>query len=385
MKRFARVLLSILFVICFFCFLAAVLYFRYEFKKIKKINRSYVSYISNMQKSQGPMNGRFGLPKELKNIPFGDKSGLVLGSKTIEIRNVFAPYNPSIIKKDNGYLIFFRYDIPLYGKKVPIHSFIGCAELDRKFNQTEKEYVRINTGTNTSEDPRAIKVGDEIYLIYNDTDYEGSRFRTMRIAGLDPKSYKILFITPLSLQLNHVEKNWAPFDYAGLNEDSSIYFEYSLSPHKIIKLVNPKENVLENCAYPNKAVFQKLNWKKSWGILRGGTPPINCGDYFLGFFHSSFKDSNGFIWYLMGAYTFDSNPPFKLKRMSYYPILFNGIYGSSPVNTSDLCKRVIFPSGFLEEKVDGQNLLHIACGENDCAIKVVTLDKNKLLKSMIKI
>jgi hypothetical protein len=33
-------------------------------------------------------------------------------------------------------------------------------------------------------------------------------------------------------------------------------------------------------------------------------------------------------------------------------------------------------------KEDGQDVVHVACGENDCAIKVVTFDKKALLKSL---
>ena len=114
---------------------------------------------------------------------------------------------------------------------------------------------------------------------------------------------------------------------------------------------------------------------------------------FLVFFHSnisaiSFKrgvqNKQGFN-YVMGAYTFQAKPPFRITAISHYPILFDGIYNSPHMNTAESKKRIIFPSGFAFEKQDGRDLIHVSCGENDSAIKIVTLDQKTLLKSLKKI
>ncbi|MBX9744839.1 MAG: hypothetical protein K2X08_06490 [Chlamydiales bacterium] len=86
----------------------------------------------------------------------------------------------------------------------------------------------------------------------------------------------------------------------------------------------------------------------------------------------------------MGAYTFKAEPPFTITRMSPQPILFRGIFDTPIANTAQDWKRVIFPSGFVLEKQQDRELIHLACGENDCAIKIVTFDKKALLDSLIK-
>jgi hypothetical protein len=84
----------------------------------------------------------------------------------------------------------------------------------------------------------------------------------------------------------------------------------------------------------------------------------------------------------MGAYTFEAHPPFRITGISNHPILFRGIFDTPYINTASLDKRVIFPSGFVLEKQQNKELIHVACGENDSAVKIITLDKEKLIKSM---
>jgi hypothetical protein len=45
----------------------------------------------------------------------------------------------------------------------------------------------------------------------------------------------------------------------------------------------------------------------------------------------------------------------------------------------------VFPGGFVERELDGKKVIHLVCGENDCAVKVITFDKERLLKGLKKI
>ena len=122
-----------------------------------------------------------------------------------------------------------------------------------------------------------------------------------------------------------------------------------------------------------------------WGPLRGGTQAQLVDGQYLGFFHSYFIDSRKVAWYLMGAYTFEAEPPFRITGISPYPILFDGIYETEPKNTSCLDKYIIYPAGFVTEERDGKKVIQVTCGENDSAIKVVSFDQEQLLKSLKKI
>lgn len=86
-----------------------------------------------------------------------------------------------------------------------------------------------------------------------------------------------------------------------------------------------------------------------------------------------------------GAYTFERNAPHKITAITPYPIVFPGIYDSKLINTADASKRVIYPAGIAIEKKGKNHLLHVSCGENDCAVKVVTIDYNRLRKNMTSI
>ncbi len=320
------------------------------------------------------------LPYNLKNLSLRDNHDLILKTKKITIRNVTAPHNGSIIKRGDGYLIFFRYDIK---HKHDYSSYIGCAELDANFDQTAKEFVKIDTFDNHSEDPRIFTQGKEVYLVYTKSEFKKEIYppftSTINIASIDLENYKLKFITNLDPHFNSIEKNWVPFDYK-----DRIYFQYSLNPHKILLLPDPQENHL----ICTNEETQNLSWghpTSGWGTLRGGTPAINIGKEYLAFFHSSFIGDNGLIWYSMGAYTFENQPPFRITAISPCPILFPGIYDSVAFNTAESRKRVIFPTSFVIEERNGKEWIHLSCGENDSSLKIITLDKEVLIAGLKKI
>jgi predicted GH43/DUF377 family glycosyl hydrolase len=165
-----------------------------------------------------------------------------------------------------------------------------------------------------------------------------------------------------------------------------VYLGYSINPHKVLKLDDPKINAVTHLIFPNLSLYNKLFWSNLWGdSVRGGTPAKKVDDIYLSFFHTFFVDENNSAWYNMGAYTFEDKAPFRINAISNYPILYKGIYDSPPINTADPKKRVVFPAGFVTDREEGRDVIHVVCGENDCAIKVVTMDKEILLKGLKKI
>lgn len=356
---------------------------------MRKKVKDYGFLVDNIDKGlweTSPTLSNFSLPLEMQNIPLAEKKGLVLRTKELTVRNVVAPFNPTMVKNEQGYLLFFRYDIIRPYSSSKYYSYIGCVQLDSNFDQGEAEFKTIDTGTKYSEDPRVVQIGQELYLFFNDHHPCGSKCgRTMRVAKFDPETTKLEFITDLDLQLQHTEKNWVPFEYVEENKKPELLIEYFINPHKILKLSNPKISFLDHLAFPGNSAFQNLFWPKMWGSPRGGTPALKLNDQYISFFHSTFTDRRNFHWYLMAAYTFEANPPFRVTGISHYPILFEGIYTSPPMNTAHTNKQVIFPTGLVIEEKEGKTLLHVACGENDSSMKVVTIDGSTLLKSLKKI
>ncbi|MBS0586160.1 MAG: hypothetical protein JSR76_07695 [Verrucomicrobia bacterium] len=360
----------------------------HKLSKIRSQNRAYKKWFSKIPSSLPPSNPSARWPIQLQNIPFSDDLGIVLNSKTIAIRGVTAPYNASIIeneKSGSGYLLFFRYDEIDNDSSTLFHSHIACAELDSNFEQTEKEFQHVTSIAEHAEDPRVLKVGSDLLLVYNALHCDPTHYRrTMRIAKIDPETFKASYDTNLDLQEQPVEKNWVPFVYAKKGKEPSVHFEYTISPRRILDLPDPKTNSLVSLKFPQNSPFKRLFWPDDWGSLKGGTPAIKVDGEYLAFFHSSFND-NGYRWYMMGAYTFAGEPPFSITSISQYPILFKGIYSSTPLNLINLKLRCIFPCGFVVSNKDGRELIHIACGENDSAVRIVTLDKISLLKGLKKL
>ena len=345
-------------------------------RKLRKLHRFSSSGINVLDKdAQNP----FTLPKELEHVPMAENQ-FILSVKNINIRNVFAPHNASLIENDHGYLLFFRYDIVRQMHLNHFNSHIGVAELDREFNQTENEFTTIDTGSDYSEDPRVFIAKGKLYLTYNDIFPQNFYSRSIRLAEIDLKTSKALSIQNLDVKMEQIEKNWAPFAVVDDENREQIHFEYQLfSPRKILKVDQTPEwlDFMEQS-------LEETNWSKKWGAPRGGAPARLIDGEYVSFFHSSFVDNRGIYWYLMGAYTFEAKPPFKVTAISPYPIFFRGIYNSKCINTADVNKFVIFPAGFAIENKDEKTILHLGCGENDGAVKIISMDKDKLLKSLKK-
>ncbi len=360
----------------FLCLSVAVFFSTYNVLKLAKEMNKF----RKEQEQQNPMS-----LASLETVPFGELTGLVKGVKRVEISHVLAPYNASIVEDGEGYLLFFRYDIPSHVVhalkiKTKLKAYIGCVKLDAQFNQVQP-FFPIDTGSDFSEDPRVLKVNNELYLSYNDVTPNPQVYsRTIRIAPIDRETLTCKESVELDLNISPIEKNWIPFEYAA-EGGKELLFSYSINPHKILKVA---KNSISQMLFPNASALQKFSWEKKWGVLRGGTPAKLVDGQYLSFFHSAIKGEKGASCYVMGAYTFEAHPPFRVTAISPHPILFKGIYDTPICNTANHKVRCIFPSGFVVERVDGKELIHLSCGENDAGVKIVTLDKEALLKSLRK-
>lgn len=350
---------------------------------LRKTVGSYHQFIQTL--SARPRAISTSMPEQFANVPFGEQTGLVLGNKKLNIRGDICPYNASIVRRGtNGYHIVFRYDEIDETSPLDFYSYLGYAQLDDQFNQTDKEFTVLNTHTRSPEDPRILRAKDKDYLIFNDFGQGrnlGNRY--MYLGEIDFDKLNIQNVISFNPNLQFIEKNWVPFEYIGKNKDAEIYFEYSISPLKLLKIDNFSKPSITHVFSPRE--LKEICWPKLWGEIRGGTAAQKLDGQYLAFFHSSFQDRNDVLWYCMGAYTFEATPPFRITGISHYPILFEGIYTTPHMNTADPFKRVLFPCSFVVESKKEGDAIHISCGENDSGVKIVTLDKEKLLKELKRI
>lgn len=361
----------------------SAIYLKKELKVIRRNVSSYEHFLKAM--NTNPEGVKTSTPLELINVPKGEETGLVVGTKTIQIRGDVIPYNASLIQRNpEGYHLVFRYDEIDENSPAGFYTYLGLVDLDQNFDQTEKEFTRLQVQNNFAEDPRVLQTKDNCYLFYNTIGSpRNTGQRLMCMAELDPNQCQVKKISPFNPCLQSVEKNWVPFEYADETNTANVYFEYTVSPLKILKVENNSEKTLTHLSSPYNT--KRNYWPRIWGPLRGGTPALLVDGQYLAFFHSSFKDKQKVLWYCLGAYTFEATPPFRITGISHYPIMFKGIYNTPPLNTADPLKRVIFPCGFVVEKRAEGDWIHLSCGENDASVKIVTLNKDKLLQGLKKI
>lgn len=300
-----------------------------------------------------------------KDFPFlVSKSDFVTNVTLLSIPKAPFAYNGAIIEDKEGYRLFFRQD-QLLAKNKSFSSHIGSILLSSDWNVIEKEPIWIDTKSDFSEDARVIRQDDALFLLFNELDLKG---RSLRLLELDSGglSFKEKIFLPNPSQ--KVEKNWTLFFH-----EKKSYFHYLLSPQKTLFFDGKNLQQIGPSFFWNSDV-----WEKRWGSIRGGTCAQMIEGSYLAFFHSSFSDPSGRVWYVMGAYTFAARPPFHIEKISKAPIFFDGIYDSRHKNSAKPYIFSIYPMGFCSKN----GKVYLSCGENDSAIKVLEIEQKELLKSL---
>lgn len=304
----------------------------------------------------------------------------VLEKKQIKIPEYPFAFNPSIVRWNNSLLMSFR--VQTNANNV-WHSRIGLVWLDKNFKPISTPTLldtraRLPLHPSKSEDARLFTVGDRLYIIYNDNEeYHDEGLRRMYFSEVvyDGENFSVSPECINSFEgesKERWEKNWIPFDYEG-----TMLFAYTILPHKIF-LPLFGHGACETVALTTSPFL----WP--WGPTRiyGGTPALKVNDYYLAFFHSSchlntIQTGNYETWhYFMGAYLFNSQPPFAITMVSPQPIMSKGLY-DNPL----LYKRVIFPGGFIYD----DKYIWISYGREDCECWIIKLDKQGLLNSLVPV
>ena len=316
----------------------------------------------------------YGNVPQLQNVGFAD-GGIVKRNFIVTIPGVPHPYNPSIISHGDGYILALRHDFPFKGAQ----STVALVKLDHDF-KVKKSVQYLDTGYTSSEDPRLYQTKDGLFVIYTNISNRKRRECHMGVSQIDTHELKGIKRFDLNFKLSKMEKNWTPFVH-----DGEPYFIYKYVPQLIMKLKPGHDGQVE-LIHGHRPLKPVRSWEQRWGPMRGGSSAIKVGDEYLTFFHSSFV-SNGIRYYVIGALTFNANPPFQMLRISPAPILFKGIY-DMPV-TSQVWfyprnhLRVLFPGGVVKGNEDGRDVYYVFCGENDVAIRSVVIDRERLFNSLI--
>lgn len=354
------------------------------------------------------------------------KPGVVIDTKLLSFKEDLSNmYNPSIKETDTGYLLIFRHDTEniCCHKCVYKQPHIKMVSLDKNFNQVDRIKTILPTW-GAPEDARIHSCNGQLLLTYNEDPlahehpimrkrkfeqkkkallrngpkrkrvyidqleipplHSHPRKRHVYVSKFDVEQARIfdsIRVPSARIPLEPVEKNWIPFEYPENN--GGLYYIYSTSPYKIIDTgtFNPDGS---SRLFPTEPQDIDSIWNKNvWGEIRGGSPAKLVDDMYLNFFHSwNYCPEQNSYYYVMGAYFFQAKPPFKILAITSEPIVFDGIY-SAPHRLDHL--HQFYPAGFVIEKKDGKTILHVSCGENDTSIRIVSIDKDALLASMVKL
>jgi len=346
----------------------------------------YCNIITSSESILLSSNPLFANTEEFRDTPFADKIKIVVDSKIIKIEGIENPFNASIITRDkDSYLIAFRKD---NNQKIftSNSSVIGLVELKKNnFNQQENLHL-IDTEKTRPEDPRLFYLDNQIYLLYTYWSKQGPQCR-QELGILDREG---MFINKQKIAYGpqRIQKNFTPFIYTHNNE-TSLNFVYLFNPLEIVTLDSNNLKCIRQDQNPSQNILS--NWENIWGQIRGGTPALLVDNEYLAFFHSCFTDKNKTIWWVMGAITFEGFPPFNITKISKHPIIASDFY-TYPICPSAFCYarkdknfKILFPCGYTIEHSENKTLFHIVCGENDSAIRMITIDQNELYKNMIEI
>lgn len=306
-------------------------------------------------------------------------SSFIVQEKQITLADYPDAFNPSILKVNDGYLLSFRY---CPNRSYDYLSYIGIARLNDQFECISSPQLldmRISNPEIPShtEDARLISVDEKIYLLFNDDPISKAPTpqdrRDIFLAELIINDTTIDMMPavklkhPLEYENQRIQKNWTPFDWKG-----TLLLSYQINPHEIL---SPDLETGE--ATP----LYKTKIPKYWplGQLRGGTPAQLVDNEYLAFFHSSTmlktpaSPKHQKYHYFMGAYTFEKDPPFRIKKFSLGPIV-----GSTFYSAQDVAKHVIFPGGF----VYTAPYLYVVYGRDDREIWLVIIDKKGLMEHL---
>lgn len=161
------------------------------------------------------------------------------------------------------------------------------------------------------------------------------------------------------------EKNWLWFIHEG-----EWHLVYQANPHIVAKF-NYNFELMDE--WTNEAL--NLDWE--FGDIRGGTPPVLVDGEFWTFFHSSTLWRPPFRQYHMGAYAFEPNPPFRITKITIFPIL-SGSYDDPHGEKKPI---VVFPCGALFE--NGEWI--ISMGVNDLKSAWIKIPHEQLKKMVVEI
>jgi len=185
----------------------------------------------------------------------------------------------------------------------------------------------------------------------------------------------------VKLDRRAIEKNWGFFEY-----ENEMYAVYSISPWIIVKLKQDEYNSnIVNAKELYRNDWKSYFFEKKFGELRGGASPFLFKNNFYYITQSHIKTFLGKI-YFGSMIEFESEPPFRIKKVSSTPIfkLTKDEYLMQPEGRLNkaLC-AALYPSSVNLECCDSR--ITLGYGINDYRIGIRTYKLDLLLRKLSKV
>lgn len=284
-------------------------------------------------------------------------------------------YNPGLVEIDGVRFLIARRT---RGRDIPhqiVQSDFEVFRLD-KLNPVDGFVLNLRRQSPDQqyEDARAVFHGDKIYLCYTTMLRPRDKRNTWghtEVSVLD-KHWNVLNTYSPEFARNGrdllrnqgCEKNWMWFFHAG--HPTMIYTSV---PHIVAEF---NQDFVFRYAYGSHT---ESLWRH--GEIRGGTPPVMVNDEYWTFFHSSLVEDDHKRYY-MGAYAFQTTPPFRITRMTPNPILSGSPQDPMPEGKKS---AVVFPCGCLFE----HGGFFVTLGVNDLNCAWIRIPHDDLLKITVAV
>lgn len=281
-------------------------------------------------------------------------------------------FNPSLVDwQQNRWLVARRRRFAIH----PGHNDIVMWRVSQTNTLLSEHPVKIPTTRLDEhwEDPRAIRIGDDLWISYSNFYtrclyvHQGMA-RINRLLQATDICHPVYGGNGRTIHANSAhEKNWLWFvDRLGI-----VRMIYAAWPHTIVRF--------DRDGTSHTTTAKGFRWTK--GIVRGGTPPVYVAadNLFWTFFHSSVElgPTPPRRRYYMGAYGFESSPPFRIMWRTSRPLLV-GSENDPRDQGAPLC---VFPCGAL---LDGLTW-HVTLGVNDCACAWLKVPHEELTELCVKV
>lgn len=271
-------------------------------------------------------------------------------------------FNSSIIRRGNGFVFCWRDGWA--------GSDLWCCRMDDEFRpvggavKLEMPHPEANYGR---EDPQLFVFKGRLHVAFvGVVGKNGNVHRTSVLYARLGENFAVEDAwAPKAPGVNpgRWEKNWQFFE-----RDGTLYAVYSISPHKILRI----DGTRAEWAYETPCPF---TWHG--GEMRGGTSPVRIGDEHYSFFHDRVRPpAPSKEQYRVGLYTFDSEPPFAIRRYCPTPVLT-----ADPRTNPDNYADVIFPRGAVRRADDWV----LSCGAHDRRTELHKLSAAELESKLVSV